>query len=182
MHLSAPIETQRLRLRTLTAADVTDRYLSWLDDPEVTRHLELRFHRHTPEDVRAFVEQMNACPDTLLLGIFTKDGDTHIGNIKLGPVDRHHERAEVGIMIGDRGTWGRGYASEAIRALTDYAFDGLGLHKVSCGLYAANEGSRRAFLKAGWFEEGRRRDHWSCDGRRQDDVQMGCLRGEAPRP
>jgi ribosomal-protein-alanine N-acetyltransferase len=182
MHLSAPIETQRLVLRTLTPADVTDRYVSWLEDPQVTRYLEVRFHRQSPDSVRAYVEQMNASPDTLLLGIFTRDGDTHIGNIKLGPIDRHHERAEVGIMIGDRGSWGRGYAGEAIKALTGHAFDHLGLHKVSCGLYADNEGSRRAFLKAGWFEEGRRREHWSCDGRRQDDVQMGCLRGEATPP
>lgn len=179
MKLDRPIETPRLRLRTLTAVDVTDRYLSWLVDTGVTRYLEARFTDHTDESLRGLIERMNASPDTLFLGIFIAEGDVHIGNIKLGPVDPHHRRAEFGILIGDRDSWGRGFASEAIRALTDYAFETLGLHKVSCGVYDANEGSRRAFLKAGWFEEGRRRQHWSCDGGWHDDVQLGCIRGDA---
>ena len=69
-------------------------------------------------------------------------------------------------------------ATEAIMGLTDHAFDVLDLHKVSCGLYAVNEGSRRAFLKAGWSEEGRRLQHWFCAGRWEDDVQLGCCRDE----
>ncbi len=176
MKLDRPIESTRLRLRALTPADVTDRYVSWLGDVEVTRYLEVRFTEQTVASVSAYVQQMNASPDDLLLGIFLKDAGDHIGNIKLGAVDRNHGRAEVGIVIGDRASWGKGFATEAIAALTGHAFEALDLHKVSCGLYEANEASRRAFLKAGWFEEGRRRQHWSCDGAWLDDVQMACIR------
>lgn len=178
MQLTAPIETPRLRLRTLTAEDVNARYLAWLADPDVTRYLEIRFHRQDAASLRVYIEQMNASTDNLFLGVFLIEGDVHIGNIKLGPVEPNHMRADFGILIGDRDSWGKGFASEAIRALTDYAFDILELNKVSCGLYGPNEGSRRAFLKAGWFEDGRRRRHWSCDGQWHDDIQLGCLRTE----
>ena len=176
MKLDRPIESPRLRLRVLTPADVSDRYLSWLNDVEVTQYLEARFTEPTMESVRGYVERMNASPHDLFLGIFLKEADVHIGNIKLGSVDRHHARADVGIVIGDRGSWGRGFATEAIKTLTTYAFDTLKLHKLWCGLYETNEGSRRAFLKAGWFEEGRLRQHSGYDGRWVDEVQMGCIR------
>jgi RimJ/RimL family protein N-acetyltransferase len=179
MFLDAPIETPRLLLRNLLLEDITDRYVSWLNDPEVTRYLEIRFARQTAESTRAYIDQMNASPDNLFLGIFVKDGAAHIGNIKLGPIDPHHKRGDFGVVIGERACWGQGFASEAIEALTAYAFDVLKLDKVSCGLYAANDGSRRAFLKAGWFEEGRRRRHWLCDGVWQDDIQLGCIRERA---
>ena len=179
MLLDAPIETPRLLLRNLVAGDVNDRYLSWLSDHAVTQYLEIRFAEQTAESTRVYIEQMNASLDNLFLGIFRREGDLHIGNIKLGPIDAHHRRGDFGIVIGDRSCWGRGYAGEAIKTLTGYCFSVLDLHKLSCGLYAANEGSRRAFLKAGWFEEGRRRQHWFCDGQWQDDIQLGCIREDA---
>ena len=180
MLLDTPIESARLRLRNLGPDDVTERYLSWLRDPVVTRYLEIRFAAQTAESTCVYIEQMNNSPDNLFLGIFLRDEDLHIGNIKLGPIDTQHGRGDFGLMIGDRTCWGRGYAGEAIKTLTVYCFSVLDLHKVSCGLYAGNEGSRRAFLNAGWFEEGRRRQHWCCDGQWQDDVQLGCIREGAP--
>lgn len=172
-----PIDAERLVLRTLDRNDVTEEYLSWLHDPEITRYLEIRFAEQTREGAQAFVAATNASDDSLFLGIFLKDGGDHIGNIKLGPIDWNHRHGDIGIIIGSRPHWGRGYAAEAIAGVTTYAFNVLNLHKILAGLYAANEGSRRAFLKAGWFEEGRRPSHWLCQGEWQDDIKLGILNG-----
>lgn len=180
MLMDAPIETPRLILRTLRSGDVGEEYISWLSDPEVTRYLEIRFTVQTIQGAREFISAMNASEDSLFLGMFLKSRATHIGNIKLGPMDWHHRRGDIGLVIGDKVQWGKGYATEAIRGVTDYAFGVLEMHKLSAGLYDANEGSRRAFLKAGWFEEGRRRDHWLSEGKWQDDIQLGCINGDAP--
>ncbi len=176
MFLEAPIVSSRLLLRTLTTEDVGERYLAWLRHPDVSRYLEIRFEPQTKEATTAYIQALNQSPDNLFLGIFLKDDETHIGNIKLGPIDPHHRRGDFAIVIGAREHWGKGYACEAIEALTAYAFDALELHKVTAGLYASNEGSRRAFLKAGWFEEGRRSRHWYSDGEWQDDVQLARIR------
>ena len=175
MLMDAPIETPRLELRTLRSEDVGETYMSWLSDPDVTRYLEIRFTVQTLQGAREFISSTNASEDSLFLGMFLKSSGTHIGNIKLGPMDWHHRRGDIGLIIGDKVQWGKGFATEAIAGVTGYAFAVLDLHKLSAGLYGANEGSRRAFLKAGWFEEGSRRDHWLSEGKWLDDIQLGCI-------
>ena len=178
MELTAPLRTERLVLRTLTAADATPRYLGWMRDPEVNRYLESRLVEHTIDSLREFIETSNAGPD-LLLGICLADG-SHIGNIKLGPVNEYHRNAPVGLLIGDPASWGKGYATEAIVAITTHAFSSMGLEKLYAGAYASNTGSIQAFRKAGWLEEGRSRGHWRSGNDREDNVQLGVTRSDWP--
>jgi RimJ/RimL family protein N-acetyltransferase len=106
-----------------------------------------------------------------MFGMFRRNDGRHIGNIKIGPLETRHGRGDIGLLIGDRGSWGKGYAREAIAAMADYALGPLGLHKVTAGCYAGNEGSRRAFLAAGFVQEGTRRAQlW--DGERWDDEYL----------
>lgn len=179
MRLPAPLQTERLLLRTLDESNVGAAYPAWLLDPDVIRHLEARFAKHDAESCRAFVASANSQPDIMLLGIFLRDGDHHIGNIKLGPINRHHRRAELGLLIGTRSEWGKGYAVEAIAAVTRHAFNSLGLHKVTAGCYSGNIGSLRAFLKAGYIEVARRKQHWLADGAWQDDIMLERLKPAA---
>jgi len=177
MKLVAPLHTDRLVLRTLTVADATDRYLGWMHDPEATRFLESRLVEHDLGSLRDYIASCNDSEASMLLGICLTDG-THVGNIKLGPIDPYHQHAAIGLLIGERDLWGQGYATEAIAALTAHAFGQLGLLKLYAGCYASNVGSARAFLKAGWIEEGRNWAHWRSDGGREDNVQLGITRAD----
>ena len=67
---------------------------------------------------------MNNSPVDAMFGIFLNDSHQHIGNIKSGNIDPFHRRAEVGLVIGDRAVWGKGYAAEAISLATRYGFEG----------------------------------------------------------
>lgn len=176
MKLETPIKTARLLLRTLTRDDAGDCYLSWMQDSEVTRYLESRFQHFDLDRLAQFIESLNASPDELFLGLFLADDGRHIGNIRLGPISRIHRHAVIGLLIGERDCWGKGYATEAIAAIAAQAFNEFGLEKVFAGCYASNEGSRRAFLKAGFAEEARLPDHWRCEGERVDHVQLGLSR------
>lgn len=175
MLIAEPIRSSRLLLRTLAPDDVGEEYLGWLEDPDIYRYLEVRFTAQTVDSVRRHVAELNASQDTLFLGMFLNGGGAHIGNIKLGPINPYHHWAPIGLIVGAREHWGKGYASDAIEALSTYAFGTLNLHRLWAGCYSANEGSRRAFLKVGYVEEGRLRDHWLCDGKWQDDVLLGLL-------
>lgn len=152
--------------------DVTDQYVAWLNDPAVNRYLESRFVRNTPDSTRRFVQAVVESDDSILFGIRYVPGGRHVGNIKLGPVDRHHRRAEIGLLIGDRAMWGRGIAASAIELATRHAFDALGLLKVTAGCYASNVGSRRAFEKAGFVVEAIRKRHFLLDGVPEDAVLL----------
>lgn len=155
--------------------DITETYVAWLNAPEINRFLESRFDLQTLESVRGFVEAMNESENDILFGIFLKDGNRHIGNIRLGPIDHHHKRAAIGLLIGDGNQHGKGYASEAISAVTDFAFTSLGLRKVFAGYYAANTASRKAFRNAGFTVDARLREHWLCDGEWQDGIIVSRL-------
>jgi RimJ/RimL family protein N-acetyltransferase len=167
MLLSAPIETERLRLASLHRDAADGEYLHWLADPEVTRFLEVRFRQHDRDSLAAYIDAVNGSADSLLLGIFRKSDSRHIGNLKAGPIDSHHRRAAIGILIGCRDCWGKGFATEAIREVTALLLGPMALVRVVAGAYAENVASIRAFTNAGfreyavmkryWFFE----DHWT---------------------
>lgn len=176
MLIESPIVSTRLQLKTLDETTVSHRYLSWLLDDEVTQYLEVRYA--PPVSVNAlmeFVKKTNADPHNLLLGIFLMESDAHIGNLKLGPVDPHHRRAEIGFLIGDKTNWGQGYAGEAIATLANFAFQKLGLAKLTAGCYEGNVGSAKALIKAGFLQEAKLPSHLVLNGRRVDKLVFGKL-------
>lgn len=176
------LRAARLYLRGVTEADATDRYVAWMADPEVTRFLETRFAAPTHDDLRGYIAGMRAKPATLFMAIMLADGDRHIGNIKLGPVDAVHGTADVALLIGEKDCWGRGYAAEAIAAISDYAVERLGVRKLTAGCYAANVGSRRAFERAGYHVEGGRYAQYFSDGRYDDGLLMARFGRGLDRP
>jgi ribosomal-protein-alanine N-acetyltransferase len=176
MKLSGFLGSGPLLLEQLTVVHATERYLEWMNDPQVTRFLESRFS--PPADVdalKAFICDCDNSPTDLLLGIFLSGTGQHIGNIKLGPINPHHKTGEIGLLIGERSCWGKGYAVAAIAILADHAFETLGLVKLTAGCYAENVGSTRAFQRSGFQIEGRRAMQWDCDGLRQDGILLGMV-------
>jgi [ribosomal protein S5]-alanine N-acetyltransferase len=181
MLLETPIETEYLYLRSLDAGHARGPYEAWMRDPTVTRFLEVRFGPPNAVALETYIAKINASTDNLLLGLFPKtQPKRHIGNIKLGPISTHHRSAPIGIAIGAVEFWGRGLATQAVQALGYYALSVLGLDRLEAGFYAANESSQRAFRRAGFVDEGRRRGARVCEGVRMDEIVMGRLVG--PRP
>ncbi len=167
------IEGERIYLRRLRPTDVSENYLRWMNSAEIMRYLESRFRSYTMEDLTDFVRAMQDDPYNLFTGIFLKGSDRHIGNIKVGPINPYHRYAEMGLILGETDCWGKGYATEAIQILTDYAFEHVGLHRITAGAYADNGGSTKAFERAGYQIEGVFRNHWCVDGKYQDGVSLG---------
>lgn len=167
------LEGKRIYLRPVDLSDATEEYVNWLNDEEVNQFLEVRFAEHTPEGLKNDIEKISKDPNTLFLAMIRKDTQRHIGNIKLGPIDWNHRVGDIGIMIGDKSSWGRGYAREAIKLLSDYAFNILKLHKLEAGAYENNIGSIKAFLKVGFSEEGRKRKRFRFKDTYTDQVFLG---------
>ena len=70
-----PIITARLQLRALEADDADGPYSKWVQDPEVTRYLEIRFLKLERDDLRDYIQTMNASSNNVFLGIFLREGD-----------------------------------------------------------------------------------------------------------
>lgn len=157
--MSTKIIGNRIYLKILTTEDVGDTYLNWMRDEETVQFLESRWTAYSIEDLRAYVKQMNDSSKDFLFGIYLKENDKHIGNIKIGEINQIHKFGDIGLIIGNKQLWGKGYGTEAIKLATDYAFRELNLNKLKAGVYANNIGSYNAFIKAGYSEVGRYKNH-----------------------
>jgi len=174
MSISRTLTGKSIYLRTLNIHDVSNTYLAWMVDPDVNRFLEIRFNKpKNLEELSDFVVRCKQDPNIFLAGIFLATDSRHIGNIKLGPINRHHDSADLGFLIGDKTQWGKGYASEAIALMANFALEEFGLSKITAGAYEANIGSQRALLKAGFVQEGRQRSQWAINNLRQDNILFG---------
>lgn len=172
------VDGSSIYLRSLGLEDVTETYVGWLNDPLVNRYLETRHRTQDFDAVRKFVERVNAKPDEHLFGIFLNGTDRHVGNIKVGPIKENHSVADISLFIGARDCWGKGIATEAIGLISRFAIHELGILKLNAVAYAENEGSIRAFLKAGFRQEGLRCKHYLLRGEPADLAEMGLCADE----
>jgi len=103
---------------------------------------------------------------------------TLIGQCGLRDFSATDRTCELGITIGDRNYWSRGYGRDAVRLLLDYAFRLRNMRKVFLRVWGNNERALRCYLACGFVEEGRLRQHvWSA-GKYVDLVLMGVLHDE----
>ena len=102
-----------------------------------------------------------------------------VGAITINPQEQH-KRASLGYWCAVS-HWGRGYATEAVRAVIDYGFRDLALNRVHADCHGDNPASRRVLEKAGLTYEGRLRQHSFRLGRFADKLQFGILRSEWSR-
>ena len=121
--------------------DLTQRYVDWLNDPEVNQFLETRLSIQTLENVRQYWIDVSNDQSSYWFAICDNKG-LHIGNIKVGDICWPHKRGEISLFIGDKSYWGKGYAGEAIQALTQWVFEELKLHKLTAWIYEHNAASK----------------------------------------
>ena len=170
------LEGANLTLRPLTDGDVP-LLAKWLFEPEVLRWLQLSEdppELRTEEAVRERFERMQADPFTMTWRIDTKEGRP-IGQIELVNIHPLQRRAEMHMAIGEKDTWGQGYAMPAVRRLLQYAFEDLGLRRVYLTPDADNARAIRAFEKCGFVREGLLREHRLRHGQPTDMLMMGVL-------
>ena len=170
------LHSKRISLRSIEAEDLNRTYLKWMNDPTVNRHLETRFMPQSIQTIRSYWEKHSNNESSPWFAICTENGNKHIGNIKLGPISWIHRRADISLFIGERTYWGKGYGSEAIGLIRDWAFSELDLQKLNAGIYSNNVASRRAFEKCGFVLEGTLQDEAISEGRRIDVWKLGLPR------
>ena len=146
-----------ITLRPLTLDDAGPVYLGWLNDPDVLRYRAPRQSAMTMDALREWIENIPERGDKVFA--VCADG-RHIGNIALNTIV--DGSAELSIMIGAKDVWGRGYGSEAIRLITHYGFDTLGLDRLWAE--SPNPAFNAAVRKLGWKQEApRRNEHFDLE-------------------
>lgn len=106
------------------------------------------------------------------------DDDQLLGDIDLYVHNWSARGAFVGLGIGEREFWGRGYGTDVMRVILRYAFTEVNLKRVMLTVFEYNPRAIRSYEKSGFRHEGRIRGALNKEGRRWDLLMMGILREE----
>jgi RimJ/RimL family protein N-acetyltransferase len=170
-----------VRLAAVNADRDTETFLRWNLDTEYWRFSSLGPARpFTKNHEREFIKREfeTDAPDIFAFEIRSRADDKLIGEIDLGGIRWAHGDTFVGIGIGERELWGKGYGTDAMRVILRFAFEELNLHRVSLSVYEYNPRAMRSYEKCGFQIEGRMRGMIQRDGKRYDMIYMGILQSE----
>jgi RimJ/RimL family protein N-acetyltransferase len=169
---------ERVRLRAIERSDIPT-FVRWLNDPEVRRFLLMFEPMSTADEERWFERRLSSHDDYLYSFEGAVDGRwTHLGNIGLHRVDWKNRSAVLGIVIGEKEHWGKGFGTEAVRLMLRFAFGELNLHRVELDVYDFNPRAIRSYEKAGFRREGTLRQALFREGGYHDVYRMAVLQSE----
>jgi ribosomal-protein-alanine N-acetyltransferase len=147
--VSTPLlEGDRVILKPITESFCTQKYLSWLNDPEVYKYLSSGGD-FTMDQLVNFVRR-KSFEDIFFWAIIVKENYSHIGNIKIDKIDKKDLHGEYGIMIGDKSVWGKGYAAEVSKIVIDYCFNVFGLKEIRLGVHQQNISAIKLYHRLGF--------------------------------
>lgn len=157
-----------------------EEYLGWLRDYDVVKTINrLDYLRPVSfEEVRRYCESVMQSPQDIFMAIHEVASERFIGTIRASRIDLVTRTADIGILIGEKDVWGKGFGTDAISTLAEYLFDRLCLRKLTAGLMAVNPGMLRVFEKLGFRQEGVFREQDYFEGKYVDHIYLGCFRDE----
>jgi ribosomal-protein-alanine N-acetyltransferase len=172
---------QRVLLREFTKDHLHDPiYFSWLRDLEVVIPIyrtEYLLPLHF-DQVVAYVESLWKSGKDCLFAVHDRATGAFVGTQRIGHIDWRSGVGDIGVLIGERQAWGRGVATEAVSIACNYAFQTLGLRRLTGGTPASNEAMCRCFKRLGFEEEGRLREQLLMRGKYEDHLLFGLLKDQ----
>lgn len=166
-----------------------------MEEPEARVNSEARWQRdsefirladsdpvrlHSERSIKEWFEKQvesGLKPERYSFCVRTLAEDKFIGFLGLW-VDLIHSEAWVGIGIGEREFWSKGYGTDMMKLCIQYVFMELGIERLSLGLHEYNARALRSYEKCGFRLEGRTRQDLQREGKRYDSLWMGILREE----
>lgn len=155
----------------------------WVNDREIVLHLsDIFLYPHALESTEAYLEAMlDGSTDSRGFVIADPVTEDYIGQVNLDSIDWKNRVGKIGIVIGSTENLGRGYGTEAMKLLIDFAFLEMNLNRLELEVYDFNERAIRSYLNCGFIQEGRLREKQYKNGRYSDVIQMGILKSDWKR-
>lgn len=152
--------------------DDAEKYTKWLNDPEITQYLQIAVKTVTLHGEKEFLATLAKEHN---YAIVDKKTDQLIGSTGLINIDHINQTAELGIFIGDKNYHGKGYGTEAIKLLLDYAFNILNLYSIFLRVYAYNLRAIKVYEKIGFKKIGTWRKSLRRNRKTHDIILMDIL-------
>ena len=154
-----------------------EHFQKWTNDSEV-RKLIGEVTPMNEKDLDAYYERLTQDKSRIWFTIVLKKDNRIIGETGLLRMFHLWRNTDLSIILGEKDTWGKGYGTEAIMLLLDYAFGYLNFHRVSIGVVGFNNKALKFYEKIGFKKEGIQRDGYYYDHKYHDFVMMSILENE----
>lgn len=152
--------------------------VKWLANHEVNHYMgsEVRSGTTLADEEKKFKNRSSEKKTREIFIIL--DGEKPIGDVGLVDIDRIDKNAFLVIMIGEDGYRGKGIGTKALDFIIKYAFEKLGLNKISLQVNVDNVPAVKCYQKFGFIEEGRLKKHALIDGQFKDEIIMSLFNKE----
>jgi RimJ/RimL family protein N-acetyltransferase len=171
------IQGKNIHLRPLDMADVKS-ITRWHSDREIMALFALTT-AGSEKYWSEWLDKKLMSPNTIYFGVVKKNDDRLIGYIHLEEIYWSHKLCrDLGILIGEKGEWSKGYGTEAMELMMRYAFEELGLHRLELMTFDFNKRGMRVWEKCGFTQEGMMRKARLANGEWRDLIFYALLEDE----
>ncbi len=153
-----------------------EKFAEWISDLEASLYLGQAENVISLDNQKEKLQEMMG--EGYNFAVVEKSLDELIGSCGLMDVNSIHGTAELGIFIGDKNHWNKGYGTEACELLVDFGFNILNLNNIMLSVYEFNQRAFACYEKLGFKEIGRRRKAREVGGEKYDEVFMDLLAEE----
>lgn len=172
------LEGKNICFKTLSTNDAQEIH-NYASDEEVSRFIGWKLMK-TLSETSLFIEEMlrrEQAGTHLYASVALKSTQQIIGTVMIFNFDKEANQAEVGYVF-HRDHWGKGYGTESVALLSNFAFESLKLHKLHAGIVDANIGSAHILVKNGFELEGRLKDHYFIENKYYDALLFGKIQAK----
>jgi RimJ/RimL family protein N-acetyltransferase len=167
------LETAQLRLEPLGPEHFESAWAALQD--EEGKRMTGTHETFTEDQIRSWLASRADAHDRADWAIIRKSDGEHVGEVVLNDLDPHNESMGFRISLSGAAVFGKGYGSEATKAVVDYGLHVVGLHRIHLEVVDFNIRAQRAYAKAGFQQEGMLREAWYWDGERSDVIIMAVV-------
>lgn len=164
----------KIILRPVKMSDA-QRFFKWMSDPDVNKFTTRK--SITLKEEKIWITNIQKRKKEKIFAIDTIE-KIHIGSVGLNCINKQDENAVLGIFIGDKNYWGKGYGKDILATLLNYSFNNLKLHRIGLSVYDYNKRALNLYKKLGFKAEGNKRDHIFYKRKFHDEIQMSMLENE----
>lgn len=166
--LITELHTERLHLRKMKVSDSSSLFKIW-SDPDVTKFMNVSCftNENQAKEMITLLDDLSQDSKAIRFSIIKIESNEIIGSCGFNSLDFENAKAEIGYDIA-KSFWGRGYASEAIYSLLDYAFSSLKMNRIEAKVEPENVNSIKLLQKLNFTFEGTLRQYERVDGKFND--------------
>jgi len=159
------IKGKHVVLSNFAEEDITDSYINWLNDSDVIKFSNQRFIKHDYLSCKKYFDSFNNS-ENLFISIKLTGSNKMIGTMTA--YFSHHQTVDVGIMIGEKSKWGKGYGSDAWKTLLQWLKENNNIRKITAGTLAINFEMLKLLEDSGMHLEAVRKSQEVVNGKAED--------------